>query len=58
MSRKALVQCPGSGRSAGGVVLGANPKANCPYCQKRCEVTSNGRIRKHMAFKKITKGQR
>jgi hypothetical protein len=57
MSRKALVQCPGSGMAAGNVVFSANPKGQCPRCSKRCEVTSKGRIRKHMSFKTIKKGR-
>jgi uncharacterized paraquat-inducible protein A len=57
MSRKKLVQCPGSGMAAAAVTLAANPKANCPRCSKRCEVTSVGRIRKHMTFKRIKGGK-
>lgn len=53
MSRKALVQCSGSGKSAAGIILGANPRANCPHCSKRCEVTQAGKIRKHMTYKTI-----
>lgn len=57
MSRRAMVQCAGSGRQVTGVVMSANPKGVCPVCHKRKGVTSNGRIRRHDAFKRIKGGR-
>jgi hypothetical protein len=53
-----LVTCPGSGRPAGIISGASNPKVNCPSCQKRVGVMHTGKIRKHMAMRKITKGPR
>lgn len=40
-----MIQCPGSGRA---VASGFAKRFSCPSCRRQQDVTSAGRIRKHM----------